>query len=379
MIASDLSSSRLREVSVRSSSFRFRRLAFPSLVVALTCAAPFAAVSEARAQGAASQADKTAAEALFQEGKRLMNEGKFAEGCPKLAESNRIDPGAGTLTALALCHRGEGKIATAWSEFKEVISLARKDGRKDREEVATKNAEELEPKLSRLKIQLDPGAEQQGLTVKIDDTVVSKAAFGSSLPVDPGPRKITASAPLKKTFETVVNVGAERDDKSIQIHPLEDDAEAIAAADREKKQAAAARAQVGGTGGGGSSSLKYVGYGLVGLGIVGVGVGSVFGVQALGKNSDAKSACPNTQCTSAEGVKASQDAKSSATISNIAIGGGILAVVGGVVIVLVSGSGSSSTGAAAATTKTASSSFKLTHVAPTTDGRTSGLSLGGSF
>ena len=113
-------------------------------------------------RAAHAQSDKTAAEALFQDGKRLMGEGKYSEACPKLDESNKIDPGAGTLTALALCHRGEGKTATAWSEFKEVISLARRDGRKDREQVAEENIAELEPKLSKLTLVVDPAARQPG-------------------------------------------------------------------------------------------------------------------------------------------------------------------------------------------------------------------------
>jgi hypothetical protein len=359
---------------------RARRAFLPTLLVALTVAATGAPVHEARAQGPASapasQGDKTAAEALFGEGKRLMSEGKFAEACPKLAESNRIDPGAGTLTALALCHRGEGRTATAWSEFKEVISLARKDGRKDREEVASTNANELEPKLSRLKIQLDPAADQQGLTVKVDETVMNRAAFGSALPVDPGARRVTATAPLKKPFETTVNIGAERDEKSVQIHALEDDAEAIAQAEREKQEAAA---RANGDGPGtrkGNSTLRYAGYGLAGLGIVGIGVGSFFGVKALGKNSDAKDACPNTTCTNAAGVQSSKDAKSAATISNIAVGAGILAVAGGVVLVLVSGPSKSSTGYV---TPTKSKTASTWHVMPSTDGRSSSVAISGSF
>ncbi len=355
MTASDLS-------SARRSLPSFSRIAFSSMILGLVLAA--SPVREARAQ--ATQGDKSVAEALFQEGKRLMNEGRFAEGCPKLAESNRIDPGAGTLTALALCHKGEGKTATAWSEFKEVVSLARKDGRKDREEVATANANELEPKLSRLKIQLDPQADAQNLVVKIDDTVVNRAAFGSALPVDPGTRKITASAPLKKTFETTITIGSERDDKSIQIHALEDDPEAIAAAEREKQ--AAAEAAQGGRVVRDGSTQRILGYALAGVGIVGIGVGSFFGVRALGKKSDSDELCPTSPCSNAEGVQANDDAKSNATISNIAIGGGILALAGGFVLVLTAPKRSEPV-----------AKVGRLRVLPTTDGRSTAVFVGGSF
>lgn len=64
------------------------------------------------------------AESLFREGKRLSGERKFADACPKFAESYKLDPGLGTLLNLAICHESEGKPATAWAEFSETSSRA---------------------------------------------------------------------------------------------------------------------------------------------------------------------------------------------------------------------------------------------------------------
>ena len=77
-----------------------------------------------------------AAEALFQEGRRLMAAGKTAEACARFAESYTQEASSGTLLNLALCHQKEGKTATAWTEYRNAARLARSQGREDRANAA---------------------------------------------------------------------------------------------------------------------------------------------------------------------------------------------------------------------------------------------------
>ena len=90
------------------------------------------------------------AEALYREGKRLIEANRVAEACIKFAESQRVEPATGTLLNLANCHEKEGKTATAWAEFTQVAGTADLKGQTRRAAFAHEHADALEKNLHSL-------------------------------------------------------------------------------------------------------------------------------------------------------------------------------------------------------------------------------------
>ena len=109
----------------------------------------------ADAQSTGSQA---AAEALFREGRRLMEEGNYDEACPKFEASNRLDVAVGTLLNLGVCWEQGGRLASAWATFLEAAALAARTGSPEREQLARSRAAELESRLIRVRVIVDSPA-----------------------------------------------------------------------------------------------------------------------------------------------------------------------------------------------------------------------------
>ena len=148
--------------------------------------------------------DTAAAQALFDQGKKLMKEKKYAEACPKFEESQRLDPGLGTQQNIAFCYESLGRTATAWSLYLDLASQAKAAGQADRETKARESAKLLEPKLSKLTIQVASPA--TGIEVKRNGDAVGQASWGTPIPVDPGEVKITAVAPGRKMWSKSVTI-----------------------------------------------------------------------------------------------------------------------------------------------------------------------------
>ncbi|MCC6647128.1 MAG: PEGA domain-containing protein [Polyangiaceae bacterium] len=161
---------------------------------------------------------KAAADVLFDDAKALMAERRFAEACPKLAESQRIDPAPGTLVWLADCYEQNGQTATAWSTWREALTAAKAARQAEREALATERIAALQRTLSRISLDVQ-GASPPGMTIKIDGLVVSPTLWSTPTPFDPGPHVVEASAPGFSTFSRRVEL-AKGAEERITVPPL---------------------------------------------------------------------------------------------------------------------------------------------------------------
>jgi hypothetical protein len=169
------------------------------------------------------------ADTLYRQARELSAAGKFAEACPKFAESYRLDPGTGTLLNLASCHESLGKLATAWVEYNEALVQSRRDRRQSRVDFAEHHIDALAPKLSRLTVTLASDADRDGLELTIDSVGVGVAALGAPTPLDPGAHAVEATAPGKKAWSGSVTIGAVADQQTLVIPALEAPTPAVVA------------------------------------------------------------------------------------------------------------------------------------------------------
>jgi len=152
-----------------------------------------------------SASDKNLAQSLFEQGRALMDGKRYAEACPRFADSERLDPGGGTVLNLALCYEKLGKLALAHSTYNEALSAAIAERRADRESFARERIAALGARLPRLTLRVDEAT--PGLDVRVDGTQVPASAWGLPMPVDPGRHTIEASAPGRAPYEAILTLG----------------------------------------------------------------------------------------------------------------------------------------------------------------------------
>jgi hypothetical protein len=302
--------------------------------VALATALLFA-TSGAHAQKAA---NATQADALFTRAKKLADVGQMAAACPIFAESYKLDPTAvGVLFYMGACHESTGKIATAWTTFREARDAARRNRQQDRVKIADARIAALEPRVPRLRLVLPPDAAEQGWIIRRDDVVLSSTAWETEIPVDPGMCKIEVLAPGHRPYATTALL-LEGATTKVEIPALEPDViplRGIPVSERSRPPSPPPPEELDR---GSWTSMHTAALAVGGVGVVGVAIGTAFGVAAASDWSDADERCATSgsprRCDAA-GIAAHEDATSKATVSTTAFVLGGAAVATGVVLWLV--------------------------------------------
>jgi hypothetical protein len=298
-----------------------------------------------------SGSEKVTAEALFEDGRRLVASGKYAEACPKFEASQKLDPSAGTLLNLASCWEKQGRSATAWGAYKEAASLADAAGRKDYVATAQRHADALTPKLARLTVTVEQPVD--GLQVKRDGSPVDRAEWGVPIPVDSGSHTIEASAPRHKGWATAIAVGQDGAQATLSVPPLEaapEEAPSVLAPPPPPVSLVpppAAPVAATSADRGSSGPQRTIGIVVAGVGVVGVGLGSVLGLAAKGKYNDSLENCEtaNPNLCNGTGLSQRDSARSTGNTASVAFGVGAAALISGVVLWLTAPSGGSRGGA----------------------------------
>jgi tetratricopeptide (TPR) repeat protein len=312
--------------------------------------------------GPADASNAAAAQALFDDGVKLMEAGRFAEACPKLASSERLDPGAGTLLNLGTCYEKNGQIASAWATFQEAESTARRASHDDWADRAHAHVAALEPRLQRVIVAVAKEAVVPGLKVTRDGVEVEPSAWGVPIPIDPGEHEVRAVAPAKREWSAKVVLSVEGSLSTVNVPPLEN--EPVAAAPPAPAPVPPPPPAPFWT------TQRIVAGAVAGGGVLAVAVGSGLGLSAKSKYDDALDHdCPNhgTQCTAA-GVQEGQDAHGLATASTVVFVVGLAALGAGAAFFFVPLGGSD-----------ASPSTAAVRVTPTVAPDRTGLTLQGTW
>jgi hypothetical protein len=185
--------------------FHKRRGLLRSAGAALFLAAAWTSGSPAHAQGPDDGRSK--ANALFEDAKKLMDQDAFADACPKLAESEKLDPQVGTMLNLALCYESLGKTASACSTWRDAAAGAAQKVQSDRERWALEHVQRVCPRVPVVTVDVaeQPGRERVELT--LNDAPLSRASWGQPMPLDPGEYVLRATGDGLRPWSSRFTIG----------------------------------------------------------------------------------------------------------------------------------------------------------------------------
>lgn len=280
--------------------------------------------------------NRAAAQVLFERGRELVEHTRFAEACPQFAESQRLDPGIGTLLWLADCYENIGQTASAWAAFSQAAADAA-EKHDARETVARARAAKLEAALSRLTIFVSPeAAAATDLQIHCDGVPIVSANWSRPFPLDPGAHTITANAAGGRLWWTTVQLQLGSASTAVTVPALSEPLSHAAAAEAPRSEnlpppdvaADASHSRSG-------HAQRVLAVAVACGGVASILVGSLFSLKAKSRydDSNAGQCKPDNECT-AVGFSDRSSAASMATVATIAMAGGGALIAGAAALYL---------------------------------------------
>lgn len=283
-------------------------------------------------------ADPVLAETLFQSGREALAAGDLATACPKLAESQRLDPAGGTVLLLGLCLEKQGKLASAWAAFEDALSYALREKNEERIVIAKRHLALVGPKLVRVSFHLvAPKPIPNDLVIRRDGVVLPPSALDTPTPLDAGEHVLAAEAKGFARFEETFVVpaeppsgeGASAAAREVRITlspllppaaigPVAESPTPAPTSPRSEPPPPVARSLV--------RSAPWI---TAGVGGALLGLGAYFGFRASVRMDDVRGRCPRSPCSDRGAQVLRDDAGRDADRATVAlIAGGALAVGG---------------------------------------------------
>lgn len=298
-----------------------------SLIQRVVVVAAFAGVLAVapRAHADPSGADLLLARQLANEGIELSQKGDCEGALTKLQRAEAIHHAPTILVHIGECQTRLGRLVDALSSLDRVAreNLGPTPPRAfvTAQQRAATLVEELRPKLGKLRV--DVTGPRAGAKFRIDDGELNEAALGLDRAIDPGTHLIEATTADGQRVRREVKVrGGATEVVSLALPAALQSAPSQAApvqgASPEKK----------------SSGLRTLGWGLTAGGTAALVAGAVFAGVTLSTKSDLDGACTDKACPPS--ARDDYDsARSTATVSGIALGVGVVAVAAGVYFLVV--------------------------------------------
>jgi hypothetical protein len=276
-----------------------------------------------RADAEPSQADKTKARQLLDDGDALVEQNDFAQALAKYEAAHAIMgvPTTGIEVSRTLARLG--RLVAARQSAQAVVALPSQPNEPtpfvEARAEAAKLVKDLAGRIPSLQVTFEGLPEGSGARVFVDGNEVATRDLTGPFPIDPGKHRVEARA------------GNQTKDASVELTEGEQKTLTL----RFEETSSARPSQTNGKKPSGGSGKRTAGYVVGGIGVAGLVVAGVTGVIIVSRHGKIKDDCPNEQCND-EGFDLVEKNRSLLVVNAIAWGVGVVGTGVGAYLILSS-------------------------------------------